>query len=197
MADIAFTCPHCTQHLEAPPEMAGDQLSCPTCKKGFKIPTAMPVKLTAQPKTMGGKIVAGLVGGFILAVLAANIASVVFGDPTAKEQGAAVTAVSGLVFFGLWAGSIYLSIKADRAAKAWRKLLITSACLSFSLPLAGMLMAGKAAYHYETKGRHLESAAMAGAGGVAAIALGIFGFFLGAIFLTIGLLVGRDNNKSG
>jgi hypothetical protein len=197
MADISFTCPHCKQHLEAPPEMAGEQLSCPTCKKGLKIPTTVPVKLTAQPKPMGGKILAGLVGGFILSMLAANVTSVVFGDPTAKEQGAGVTAVSGFVFFGLWAGSVYISIKADRAAKAWRKLLITSACLSFSLPLAGMLMAGKAAYHYETKGRHLESAAMAGAGGIAAIALGIMGFFLGAIFLTIGLLVGRDNKKTG
>lgn len=196
MADITFTCPHCKQHLEAPPEMAGEQLSCPTCKKELKIPTAMPVKLTTQPKPMGGKIIAGVVGGFILAMLAANVASVVFGDPTAKEQSKAFTAMSGFVFLGLWAGAIYFSIQADCAAKAWRRLLITSACLSFSMPLAGMLMAGKAAYHYETKGHHLESAAMAGAGGIAAIALGILGFFLGAIFLTIGLLVGRDNKKT-
>lgn len=196
MADISFTCPHCKQHLEAPPEMAGEQLSCPTCRKDLKIPTVDPVKLTAQPKTKGGKVVAGVVGGFILAVLAANIAAVVFGDSAAKEQSATVTTLSFVVFLGLWAGSVYFSIKAASAAKAWRKLLISSACLSFSMPLAGILFAGKAAYHYEKTGHHLESAAMAGLGGAFAFVLGLLGFFLGAIFLVIGLLVGRDNQRT-
>lgn len=196
MADISFTCPHCKQHLEAPPEMAGEQLSCPTCRKDLKIPTVAPVKLAAQPKPKGGKVVAGVVGGFVLAILASNVASVVFGDMTAKEQSMAVNAVTTVIFFGVWTCSIYLSIRAERAAKAWRKLLISSACLSFSMPLAGMIIAGKAAYHYEAKGRHLESAAMGAAGGVFTIALGIFGFFLGSIFLIIGLLVGRDNKKT-
>lgn len=195
MTDISFTCPHCKQHLEAPPEMAGEQLSCPTCRNELKIPTVAPVKLTAQPKPKGGKIVAGVVGGFILAVLAANISTVVFGDAADKEQSATVTALSILVFFGLWAGSVYFSNRAASAAKAWRKLLISSACLSFSLPLAGILFAGKAAYHYEKTGHHFESAAMAGVGGVFAFVLGLLGFFLGAIFLVIGLLVGRDNKK--
>jgi hypothetical protein len=106
--------------------------------------------------------------------------------------------VEGMLFFSVLQARQHLlltrSIFCPRLACL--SLSTASACLSFSMPLAGMLMAGKAAYHYETKGRHLESAAMAGAGGIAAIALGILGFFLGAIFLTIGLLVGRDSKKT-
>ncbi|OGV70415.1 MAG: hypothetical protein A2283_18995 [Lentisphaerae bacterium RIFOXYA12_FULL_48_11] len=163
----------------------------------MQVPTTAPVKLTAQHSPLGGRLVAGLVGGFILAVLAANISSVLFGDVTAKEQSVTVTAVSVIIFFGLWATSVIFAIKANRAAKVWRRLFISNACLSFALPLAGFITAGKAVHHFAVKGHELEAATMAGAGGIAAILLGILGFFLGAIFLTVGLLVGRDKQKTG
>ncbi|MGD9874517.1 MAG: hypothetical protein AB7T27_09640 [Kiritimatiellia bacterium] len=38
MTDIAFGCPHCQQPLEAPPEMAGEYIECPTCKQSISIP---------------------------------------------------------------------------------------------------------------------------------------------------------------
>jgi DNA-directed RNA polymerase subunit RPC12/RpoP len=38
MADISFSCPHCNQHLEAPPEMAGTDLECPSCNKQITVP---------------------------------------------------------------------------------------------------------------------------------------------------------------
>jgi len=195
MSDISFTCPHCKQHLDAPPEMAGDQLACPTCQKQIRVPTAAPVKLTSQRGRLAGRLAAGLVGGFILAFLAAHISSMLFGNATANEDSAAVTAVSWIMFFGLWAASVVFAIKANRAAKAWRRLLISTACLSFALPIAGFIMAGKATYHFGTKGHQLEAAAMATAGGFVVIFLAILGFFLGAIFLTVGLLVGRDKPK--
>jgi hypothetical protein len=141
-------------------------------------------------------LVAGVVGGLILATLAANITTVIFGDPMAKEPSKTATAIAALVFFGLWAVSIVIGIKAQRAAKAWRRLLISNACLSFALPLAGFILAGRATHQFESKGAHLEAAVTAGAGGVMAIFLGILGFFLGAIFLTVGLLVGRDRKET-
>ena len=88
-----------------------------------------------------------------------------------------------------------MSWKAERAAKAWRRLLIANACLCFSLPIAGMIFTGRAAAHSDAMGHHLQAGATAAAGGVATVALAIFGFFLGAIFLVVGLLVGRSTSR--
>lgn len=38
MAEIRFTCPGCNQTLEAPPEMAGQGVECPTCKMQMTVP---------------------------------------------------------------------------------------------------------------------------------------------------------------
>jgi len=41
MNDIKFACPHCTQHITAPPDMAGDAIECPTCKKPMTVPAVV------------------------------------------------------------------------------------------------------------------------------------------------------------
>ncbi len=38
MADINFNCPHCSQNLNGPEEMAGQTIECPVCQKEFQIP---------------------------------------------------------------------------------------------------------------------------------------------------------------
>lgn len=38
MADIEFNCPECGQVLEAPSEMAGESLACPSCDAPITIP---------------------------------------------------------------------------------------------------------------------------------------------------------------
>lgn len=38
MPEIKFNCTHCSQRLEAPVEMAGDSLDCPSCGKPIRIP---------------------------------------------------------------------------------------------------------------------------------------------------------------
>ncbi len=38
MDDIVFACPHCSQSLEAPPDMAGQTANCPGCGKGVAVP---------------------------------------------------------------------------------------------------------------------------------------------------------------
>jgi DNA-directed RNA polymerase subunit M/transcription elongation factor TFIIS len=47
MADFTFTCPHCQTVLEAPAEMAGETIECPSCGKPFCIPGTV----LAQTKT--------------------------------------------------------------------------------------------------------------------------------------------------
>lgn len=49
--DIAFSCPHCAQHLEAPPEMAGDQVECPSCSQAISIPAQPAPTPSPQPQT--------------------------------------------------------------------------------------------------------------------------------------------------
>jgi len=196
MADISFTCPHCKQHLDAPPEMAGDKLACPTCQKQIQVPMLEPVKLIAKRESLAGRLVAGIAGGFILSMIAVNICTVILYDPMVKEPSTATKAFSVIIFFVLWAVAIVVAVKAERAAKAWRRILISNACLSFAMPLSAFIMAGKAAHQFETKGHQLEAAAVAGAGGIMAIVLGVVGLFLGAIFLVVGLLVGRDKKDN-
>lgn len=38
MSEIKFACPHCEQSLEAPSDMAGSQVECPSCGKTLAIP---------------------------------------------------------------------------------------------------------------------------------------------------------------
>jgi uncharacterized RDD family membrane protein YckC len=39
MSEFKFNCPHCDQHLEAPPEMMGNTIDCPACAKPLYIPS--------------------------------------------------------------------------------------------------------------------------------------------------------------
>ena len=38
MSEITFDCPHCQQTMEAPPEMAGQAVLCPTCEQELTVP---------------------------------------------------------------------------------------------------------------------------------------------------------------
>ena len=128
------------------------------------------------------KIFAGIFGGFLVAFLASNIATLA----SSKETGIVVLLMS-------WAISIYVALKSDRAARAWRWLLIMSGCLCFVLPLATLIFAAKQESSSEVVG--------------GLVATGIFGvvfFLFGLALVVIGLLVGRNprtiivqnNNKS-
>ncbi len=49
MADIEFNCPECGQVLEAPEEMAGDALACPSCEAPITIPQPPVVEAADAP----------------------------------------------------------------------------------------------------------------------------------------------------
>lgn len=138
------------------------------------------------------KLLAGLVGGFFIAILGALVIALGGASPSKPAGGGGG---GTLAFFVLWAASIALALMAPSAAKAWRRLLITSGILSFMLPLSTLLFTGSHVASAVEKGGEYAGAAAAGAmigGGLVSGIMGIVGFFLGAVFLVIGLLVGRD-----
>ena len=51
MADVKFKCPHCSQNLEAPDDMGGEAIECPSCNKNITIPAPAP----AEEAASGGK----------------------------------------------------------------------------------------------------------------------------------------------
>ena len=42
MADLKLKCPHCQQPLEAPEEMLGQQIDCPSCSQTIQLPKPSP-----------------------------------------------------------------------------------------------------------------------------------------------------------
>lgn len=197
MSDISFYCSHCGQQLDAPAEMAGDELACPSCDKPIQVPGVQAQTPEVPTVTRGpllGRIVAGVVGGLIVGTLAANIFSLLFADPMQKDSGSVVTILSGVLFFGLWIGAIVLGVRSMRPSRVWRRLLIPSGILSLVLPLAALVTTGRMASATAAKGgqmAEMEAGAYAVGGTLFAVVLGFFGVILGAIFLTIGLLVGK------
>lgn len=58
MADVIFECPKCKQRLEAPPDMMGQPIPCPTCKFPLKVPYSkealQTVKFPQVPSPISG-----------------------------------------------------------------------------------------------------------------------------------------------
>lgn len=134
------------------------------------------------------KILAGIIGGLILAILVSMVVGIA-GAASPETSGAR----GAIVFFAAWVVSLVIAIYAPRPGKAWRRLLVMSGIAAFMLPLSGIIFTGS---HLATNlsGAHsgAEKAGAAIGGTLVSGFLGFVGFFLGVIFLVIGLLVGRD-----
>ena len=48
MSDIKFACPHCGQHLEAPVDMAGQLIDCPSCSRPIEVRITPPQTVDPQ-----------------------------------------------------------------------------------------------------------------------------------------------------
>ena len=139
---------------------------------------------------MIAKIISGILGGFIVAVLGLSVVTIALATDT--EYGARTAVIT---FFIFWIAAIIFAIISPGAIKVWRRLLIASAILSFTLPLASFIFTGTAVTEQIFKGGQYAGASATGAaigGGLVTVISGFFGFFLGGIFLIIGLLVGRE-----
>lgn len=135
------------------------------------------------------KVLAGIIGGLIIAIIGAMVIAVGgASNPSSGGYGA-------IAFVVLWVVGIAVAVMAPSAAKAWRRLLITSGVLSFLLPLSAIVFTGSRVAGTLERGGEYAGAAATGAaigGGLISGFMVILGFFLGAVFLVIGLLVGRD-----
>jgi len=132
-----------------------------------------------------GKLFAALVGGFVVSLLGSVVVATAMAN---SDQNPDTSSTILLVFFAI---SAALALSAKRAAKAWRRLLLLSAVLCFAMPLASMIFSGVATAEMASHSGAAAAGAMLG-GGIVTMVTGVFGFFLGAIFLIAGLLVGRD-----
>ncbi len=57
MADFRFNCPECDQELEAPEDMTGETVECPSCQTHFEVPASAPAASAAavnHPAFTGG-----------------------------------------------------------------------------------------------------------------------------------------------
>ena len=136
------------------------------------------------------KVLAGIIGGFIMAIIGAMVIAI----SGASRIGTGIN-IGALAFFVFWIVGIFVAVKAPSASKAWSRLLISSGLLSFLLPLSAMVFTGSQVLKTIEKGGQYVEAATAGAaigGGLVSGFMGILGFFLGAVFLLIGFMVGRD-----
>jgi predicted Ser/Thr protein kinase len=167
-------CPRCSRDIPA------GAVVCPYCSAQLQV--------ASSPNT-AMKVIAGLFGGLLLAIIGTPLVTTTF---AASANGSGVAAVA---FLGFWTLGFVIALAPTSAPKAWRHLLLTSAVLSFLLPVSGIIYTGSfMATHVDTSAEHAGAqAAGAAIGGLLVTGiLGFVGLFLGVALLVIGLLVGRD-----
>ena len=193
MRSLNFICPRCLQGLEASVDMAGQFIDCRSCQRQIQIPLAIPVQVAPPRSSLASRLAAGLIGGFIVASYAANILVMLIGDMFAEKQSQSVEVIAFIVLIIIWTTVAILALKAHRATKVWRRILIASGSLSFAMPLAGFVMLAHKAEELQSRPLSYDALMFGETLQPVLIALCVAGFFLGLIFLTIGLLIGRDH----
>lgn len=131
---------------------------------------------------MFGKLFAGIVMGLVVAILS----FFVFGLGTgAGEAGASRGGWAALIGFAVM---LVLALTATRSSYAWGRGLLLCGLLCFAMPLATMVFSGIIGAQQigaapTEAGRAGAALGTAMAGGFMTIVTGVFGFFLGLIFL--------------
>ena len=133
---------------------------------------------------MISKTLSVLVAGLILSFLGSALAT--FG---LSFLGDAAGKYGAYAFIGFFLLSIAIAVSAPTGGKSWRRLFLISAVVSFLLPIATMIFSGAQITGTETGA---EAAGAAIGGGLVTALTGFVSFFIGAVFLIIGLLTGRD-----
>lgn len=131
---------------------------------------------------MLGKIFAGVVMGIVAALLATTVFGLGAGGGESGGRMAMWAALGGFLL------TLGLAITAERGRYAWGRGMLLCGLLCFAMPLAGILFSaifgaqsiGAAGTGAEKAGAAIGTAM---AGGMLTFVSGIFGFFLGMIFL--------------
>lgn len=137
---------------------------------------------------MIGKILSGIAGGVIISILGMTVVGLSTGG---GEEGGEIAASSFIIFM-LY--SLFIAIRSASVARAWKWLMISSSVLCFLLPISSLLFTG-IFIAKETSGAAEAAGGVIG-GGLLTTITGTLGFFLGAIFLVIGLVVGNDKGNN-
>jgi len=86
MSDYRFSCPHCDQHLAAPPECMGTIIECPTCKKSIQLPEPAPRKRPSSQRYRTAIVPICAVLALLAAGLVVGIFLVNQGDGRVRKQ---------------------------------------------------------------------------------------------------------------
>ena len=152
------------------------------------------------------KALAGVVGGLFFGFFVAQTVRFLFISVPALDG------LSGLVFFAVWGLGVYLAIKSPTPTKAWRKLLIYAGIAGLVLPVVAIasrsFMESRIASNMpgpadsNNAAQSFTNGVASGfvpsaASGIAVAFFSAIGLVLGAIFLLVGLLLGRRNTVAG
>lgn len=119
MTDIRFACPECRQSLEAPSDMAGNEIDCPTCKKRLCIPAVRPVTTSTTLKVRSPVLIIGAVAAVLAVMLIVSI--VVLAAVIGGQRSSTKNAGDGSSSHGLFHESRKDKQKAA-TLRAWRDL---------------------------------------------------------------------------
>ena len=137
---------------------------------------------------MLSKILAAILGGFIISMIGSALVGLSVG---AGVEGGETASIAFYVFYVV---SFVVSLRSNSSKQAWKRLLITASILSFLLPVSSMLFTGIFIAE-ETSGGAEAAGGLIGGALVTGIT-GVFGFFMGVIFLIIGLLIKDEKERS-
>jgi uncharacterized membrane-anchored protein len=135
---------------------------------------------------MIGKIIAALIGGLIISSVGAMLISFSVG---LGEEGANIGGISFWIFY---AYAFLIALKSQSPVRAWKWMMINSSVLCFLLPISSMIFTGIFVAE-ETSGAAEAAGGLIG-GAIVTGVTGFLGFFLGLVFLVIGLAVGNNKN---
>ncbi len=130
---------------------------------------------------MFSKVIAALFGGLIISTIGSMLVGFSVGG------GAEGGEIGASAFFVFYVISFIISIRSNSSKQAWKRLLISASILCFLLPISSMLFTGMFIAE-ETSGTAEAAGGLIG-GALFTGFTGFVGFFLGVVFLIIGMLL--------
>jgi hypothetical protein len=137
---------------------------------------------------MLGKILAAIIGGGVVSTLGSALVG--FGLGLGEQE----TAIAFISFFVFYAYSFLISLRSASSSKAWKWMMIHASILCFLLPISSMLFTGIFIADQTSGAAEMAGGLLGGA--IMTSIIGFFGFFLGIVFLVIGLLIGNKNKPA-
>ena len=129
---------------------------------------------------MFSKVIAAIFGGLIISTIGSVVVLWSVGVGLNYVE---INASAFLVFYLI---SFIISIRSNSSKQAWKRLLISASILCFLLPISNILFT-VIFLAEETSGAGAAGGLLAGA--LVTSVMGFIGFFLGIVFLIIGMLL--------